>query len=151
MENRNVIIILLVIIVILLVALLGIIMLQSNAKSTAIEINQTNGTVDESTNSVTPDTIKVELPEYDVKYIEAAGEYTVEAQKWMGGSVGGFEVHLYKNGEPVNKDSYMTRAYFYMDGEWKWSEWGNGESGYDGYHRYPVSRGVEIREVEVKF
>ena len=150
MENRNVIIILLVIIVILLVALLGIIMLQSNAKSTAIEINQTNST-DESTDSVTPDTIKVELPEYDVKYIETAGEYTVEAQKWMGGSVGGFEVHLYKNGEPVNKDSYMTRAYFYMDGEWKWSEWGNGESGYDGYHRYPVSRGVEIREVEVKF
>ena len=150
MENKNIIIILLVIIVILLVALLGIIMLQSNAKSTAIEINQTNST-DESTKPVTPDTIKVELPAYDKKYAETAGEYTVEAQKWMGGSVGGFEVHLYKNGEPVNKDSYMTRAYFYMDGEWKWSEWGNGESGYDGYHRYPVSRGVEIKEVEVKF
>ena len=45
----------------------------------------------------------------------------------------------------------MTRAYFYMDGEWKWSEWGNGEDGYEGYHRYPVSNGVEIQEIEVKF
>ncbi len=151
MENKNIIIILLVIIVILLAAVLGIMMLQSNAKSTPSEINQTDITVDEPTNSVTPDTIKVELPEYDQMYTETAGEYSVEAEKWMGGSVGGFEVHLYKNGEPVDKDSYMTRAYFYMDGEWKWSEWGNGENGYPAYHRYPVSNGVEIQEVEVKF
>ena len=91
------------------------------------------------------------MPEFDKIYTGTAGEYSVEAEKWMGGSVGGFEVHLYKSGEPVNKDSYLTRAYFYMDGEWKWSEWGNGEDGYEGYHRYPVSQGVEIQKVEVKF
>ena len=26
-----------------------------------------------------------------------------------------------------------------------------GEDGYEGYHRYPVSQGVEIQKVEVKF
>ena len=115
------------------------------------DADMTNDTISDEKNSVTPDTITVELPEYDKTYTETVGEYTVEAEKWMGGSVGGFEVHLYKNGESVYKDSYMSRAYFYMDGEWKWSGWGNGEDSYDGYHRYPVSQGVEIQEVEVKF
>ena len=152
MENKNIIIILLAIIVILLAAVLGMMMLQPNTKSAPVEINQTNSTVEEITaDPVAPDTIKVELPGFDTMYTETAGEYSVEAEKWMSGSVGGFEVHLYKNGVPVNKDSYMTRAYYNMDGEWKWSEWGNGEDGYKGYHKYPVSRGVEIQEVEVKF
>ena len=125
----------------------------SNSTKTDATVEITNNTaVDETaSNSNTPDTITVELPEFDEIYTGTAGEYSVEAEKWMGGSVGGFEVHLYKGGEPVNKDSYLTRAYFYMDGEWKWSEWGNGEDGYEGYHRYPVSQGVEIQKVEVKF
>ena len=110
-----------------------------------------NNTTNQTTVEPVPDSIMVELPQFDTKYTKTAGEYTVEAEKWMGGSVGGFEVHLYKNGNPVNKDSYLSRAYFYMDGEWKWSEWGNGEDGYEGYHRYPVSNGVEIQEIEVKF
>lgn len=126
----------------------------SNSTKTDATVETTNNTaaIDETTsNSVTPDTITIELSEFDKKYTETAGEYTMEAEKWMGGSVGGFEVHLYKNGKAVDKDSYLTRAYFYMDGEWKWSDWGNGEDGYEGYHRYPVSNGVEIQEVEVKF
>ena len=52
MENKNIIIILLVIIVILLVAVFGMMMLQSNAKSTTIEIKQTNRTVDDNLFSV---------------------------------------------------------------------------------------------------
>jgi hypothetical protein len=147
MENNNIIIILLVIIVILLAAI-GVMLL--NPADSNVKTDE--GTVDETTSDpVTPDTIKVGLPEFDTRYVKTVGEYKVEAEKWMGGSVGGFEVHLYKNGEIVDKDSYLTRAYFYMDGEWKWSEWGNGEDGYEGYHRYPVAQGVEIQEVEVKF
>lgn len=140
-----------ILLVIIIVLLAGMIVLMTNFSNT--DATADNGaTVDETTsNSVTPDTIKVELPEFDTLYTKKSGEYTMEAEKWMGGSVGGFEVHLYKNGEPVDKDSYMTRAYFCMDGEWKWSDWGNGEDGYEGYHRYPVSQGVEIKEVEVKF
>ena len=153
MENNNKIIII-ILLVIIVVLLAGMVVLMSNSTKTDATVETTNNTaaIDETTsNSVTPDTITIELSEFDKKYTETAGEYTIEAEKWMGGSVGGFEVHLYKNGKAVDKDSYLTRAYFYMDGEWKWSEWGNGEDGYDGYHRYPVSQGVEIQEVEVKF
>ena len=150
MDNNRLIIIVLLVIIIVLLA--GIWVLMPNMNKQDSTVKTYDSTVDEATsNSVTPDTIKVELPEFDTLYTKTVGEYKVEAEKWMGGSVGGFEIHLYKNGDPVNKDSYMTRAYFYMDGEWKWSEWGNGEDGYEGYHRYPVSQGVEIQEVEVKF
>ena len=150
MENNKIIIVLLVIIIALLA---GLLVLMPNFTKTDATVEMANNTTvgETADNSVTPDTIKVELPEFDTKYTKTVGEYSVEAEKWMGGSVGGFEVHLYKNGNPVDKDSYLTRAYFYMNGEWKWSEWGNGEDGYEGYHRYPVSSGVEIQEVEVKF
>ena len=107
--------------------------------------------VNETTNDpVTPDTVSIELPEFDTKYTKTVGEYTVQAEKWRGGSVGGFGIWLYKNGQLVDQDSYLSRAYFYMDGEWKWSNWGNGEDG-GTYHKYPVSNDVEIREIEVKF
>lgn len=148
MENNKIVIIGLLVVIIILLAGILVLMPSMNKQDDA---DITNDTITDEKNSVTPDTITVELPEYDKTYTETVGEYTVEAEKWMGGSVGGFEVHLYKNGESVYKDSYMSRAYFYMDGEWKWSEWGNGEDGYDGYHRYQVSQGVEIQEVEVKF
>jgi hypothetical protein len=149
MENKHIIIILILVIVILALGM-GILFLQQNShQQTNVEINQSDESVSESSSS--PDTITVELPEFDKTYTGTSGEYRVEASKWMGGSVGGFDIHLYKNGQSVYKDSYMTRAYFYMDGEWKWSEWGNGEDGYEGYHRYPVSNGVEIQKIEVKF
>lgn len=102
-----------------------------------------------SSGSDAPGSISLELPEFDTKYSKTVGEYRVEAEKWQGGTLGGFGVWLYKNGELVYKDSYLSRAYFYMDGEWKWSEWGNGEGA--AYHKYPVSNDVEIKEIEVKF
>ena len=148
MENKHLIIALLVIIIVLLA---GILVLMPNMKQNETIETTDNKTTNQTTVEQAPDSITVELPQFDTKYTKTAGEYTVEAQKWMGGSVGGFEVHLYKNGNPVDKDSYLTRAYYCMNGEWKWSEWGNGEDGYEGYHRYPVSNGVEIQEVEVKF
>ena len=151
MENKNIIIITLLLIIIVL--LIGILVYMPNlTKTDDIGTINNDNQVNETTNDpITPDTVNIELPEFDTLYTKTDGKYTVKAEKWMSGSVGGFEVHLYKNEDPVNKDSYMTRAYFYMDGEWKWSEWGNGEDGYEGYHRYPVSPGVEIQEVEVKF
>jgi len=150
MENKHIIVILILVIVILALGM-GILFLQQNShEQTNVESNQIeNETVSESPSS--PDTITVELPEFDRTYTGTSGEYRVEASKWMGGSVGGFDIHLYKNGKSVNKDSYLTRAYFYMDGEWKWSEWGNGQDGYKDSHRYPVSNGVEIQKIEVKF
>lgn len=148
MENKHLIIALLIIIIVLLA---GILVLMPNMKQNETIETTDNNSTNQTTVEQAPDSITVELPQFDTRYTKTAGEYTVEAEKWMGGSVGGFEVHLYKNGNPVNKDSYLSRAYFYMDGEWKWSEWGNGEDGYEGYHRYPVSNGVEIQEIEVKF
>ena len=148
MEKNKIVIIGLLVIIIVLLAGILVLMPNMNKQDTSVELTD-NTPANESSNSVTPDTITVELPEYDKKYTETAGEYTVEASKWMGFSVGGFDVYLYKNGEQVYKDSYMSRAYFYMDGEWKWSEWGNGQDG--EHHQYPVSNGVEIQKVEVKF
>lgn len=148
MENKHLIIALLIIIIVLLA---GILVLMPNMKQNETIETTDNKTTNQTTVEQAPDSITVELPQFDTRYTKTAGDYTVEAEKWMGGSVGGFEVHLYKNGNPVNKDSYLSRAYFCMDGEWKWSEWGNGEDGYEGYHRYPVSNGVEIQEIEVKF
>ena len=148
MENKHIIIALLVIIIVLLA---GIIVMTANMKHNETAEIANNTKANETAAESAPDSISVELPQFDTRYTKTAGQYSVEAEKWMGGSVGGFEVHLYKNGNPVDKDSYLTRAYFYKDGEWKWSEWGNGEDGYEGYHRYPVSNGVEIQEVEVKF
>ena len=142
-----------VLLVVIIALLAGILLSMPNFTKTDanVEANTTSEVNETASSSDVPDTITVELPEFDKTYTGTAGEYKVEAIKWMSGSVGGFEVHLYKNGNPVHKESYMTRAYFYMDGEWKWSEWGNGENGYEGYHRYPVSNGVEIQKVEVKF
>ena len=146
METNKLIIIALLVVIAALLA--GIFVSMPNLEKADAGITD-NSTVNQE--NVAPDTITVDLPEFDKEYTGTAGEYTVVAQKWMGGSVGGFEVNLYKNGERVDKDSYLTRAYYYKDGEWKWSDWGNGEDGYEMYHRYPVSRGVEIQTVEVKF
>ena len=148
MENNKLVIIGLLLIIIVLLSGILVFVVNTDKQEAVVETNNT--TVVEENNPVTPDRIMVELPEFDRTYTETAGEYTVEAVKWMGTSVGGFEVSLYKNGEPVYKDSYLSRAYFYMDGEWKWSEWGNGEDD-GGNHKYPVGNDVEIQKVEVKF
>lgn len=145
-KDKKIIIALLVIII----ALLALLVAMPYFTKTDATVETTDDSANETANdSVAPDTIKVELPEFDKKFTKTSGEYTVEVEKWRGGTLGGFGVWLYKNGEMVNKDSYLSRAYFYMDGEWKWSEWGNGEGA--NYHKYPVSNDVEIKEIEVKF
>lgn len=149
MENKHIIIILILVIVILSLSF-GILFLQQNThEQTNVQTNKQTEDDDVQESSSSPDSIKMELPEFDTKVTKTVGEYRLEAEKWRGSSVGGFGVWLYKNGQLVDKDSYLSRAYFYMDGEWKWSEWGNGEGA--NYHKYPVSNGVEIKEVEVKF
>ncbi|MBR6992559.1 hypothetical protein [Methanobrevibacter sp.] len=149
MEKNNIIIIALIALIIVLS--IGIIVSMQNFAKTDANVETNEGTsINETTsNSVAPDSITLELSEFDTKVSKTVGEYTVEAEKWRGETVGGFGVWLYKNGQLVDKDSYLSRAYFYMDGEWKWSEWGNGEDA--NYHKYPVSNDVEIQEIEVKF
>lgn len=148
MENKHIVVILILVIVIM-ACTLGILFLHNNAETQADnQINQTESdNVQES--STPPDTIRMELPEFDRKVTKTVGEYTVEAEKWRGTAACGLGIWLYKNGQRVDQDSYLSRAYFYMDGEWKWSEWGNGEGA--TYHKYPVSNDVEIKEIEVKF
>lgn len=149
MDNNKLIIVALLVIIIAL--LVGIMMTMPNFTKTDESVEVANNTTvnETASDSATPDTIRVELPGFDTKYSKTVGEYRVEAEKWRGASAGGFGVWLYKNDELVYKDSYLSRAYFYMDGEWKWSDWGNGQGA--NYHKYPVGNGVEIQEVEVKF
>lgn len=142
-SDRRIIIALLLIIIALLA---GLLVLMPNISKNDANVETTNDSVD---NSDSPDSITLELQGFDTKVSKTVGEYRVEAEKWRGGTLGGFGVWLYKNGQQVDRDSYLSRAYYCMDGEWKWSEWGNGEGA--TYHKYPVSNDVEIKEVEVKF
>ncbi len=149
MENRQLIIILILVIIILALGI-GISFLQTgNEKQTNVETQDVDGgSVEESSDS--PHTLSV-VPEFDRDVKKSDGPYTVEATKWMGGSVGGFEVSLYKNGQLMDRSSYQSRAYFNDGSGWKWSNWDDGEVDGATFHKYPVSKGVEIREVEVMF
>ena len=152
-KNNKIIIALLVVIIVLLIGIIASMQTFTNTGAQVETNNNTTTTTVNETTSVpeTPDSIIVELPGFDTKYTKTVGEYTVEAEKWRGGSVGGFEVLLYKNGQLMDRNSYQSRAYCYMDGEWKWSNWDNGEEASEMMHKYPVSNNVEIQKVEVKF
>ena len=148
MENKNIIVIMILVIVILSFAV-GILFLQQNNTQTNTETEEIeNSSVQESSSS--PHTLTV-VPEFDQDVRKSDGPYSVVATKWMGGSVGGFEVSLYKDGQMMDRDSYQSRAYFNDGSGWKWSNWDNGEVDAATFHKYPVSSGVEIREVEVRF
>ncbi len=127
---------------------------EGNDKFKSCSINKTINVKKSKSNSAkstnnSPHTITV-VPEFDKKIKKTVGEYTVEVTKWRGSKVGGFEVILYKNGNIMDRNSYESRAYFYMDGEWKWSRWDNGEIE-TYYHKYHTSSDVEIKEIEVRF
>lgn len=118
--------------------------------SDKIKVEKATTSKVDSQSSSTQNTISV-VPEFDKYVKKSEGEYTVEATKWMGGSVGGFEVSLSRNGQMMDRSSYQSRAYFNDGSGWKWSNWDDGEVAGSTLHKYPVSNGVEIREVEVMF
>ena len=94
--------------------------------------------------------VVLELSNFDEYVKKDVGEYTVEAYKWTGPSLGGLGVWVYKNGKLIDRYSYSSRAYFWKDGEWKWSEWDSGDVD-SVYHKYHVSPNVKIQKVEVMF
>ena len=148
MENEKTIIILLVIIGALLVVFLAVL----NPFGTGTEASVTTATgneIQESDSFSSGQSVTLDLPNYDEYVTESSGEYTIKAYKWSGGNVGELRIWVYKNDQLIDKDSYSSRAYFYMNDEWKWSDWGNGQSGFE-YHNYPVENGVLIEKVEVR-
>ena len=151
-KNHKIIIALLVVIIVLLIGLIVSMQNFSNSNDVEVETNDTTTVINETTSEPEmPDSITVELPGFDTKYTKTVGEYTVEAEKWRGGSVGGFQVLLTKNGQLMDKNSYQSRAYFNDGSGWKWSNWDNGEEPSETLHKYPVANSVEIQEVEVTF
>ena len=123
----------------------------SSASATGeITVNKPTTSAVDSDSASTGNTISV-VPEFDKYVSKSDGEYTVKATKWKGGSVGGFEVSLYKNGQMMNRNSYQSRAYFNDGSGWKWSNWDDGEVSGATLHKYPVSNDVEIKEVEVMY
>ena len=89
-------------------------------------------------------------PKFDEYTSKTVGEYTVTAMKWSGTTVGGLDITLSKNGQMMDKNSYLSRGHILMDGQWKWTNWAHGEE--DGtHHRYPVSSDVVVDEIEVQF
>lgn len=94
-------------------------------------------------------TVTLNLNNYDERVSQNIGEYKIEAMKWKGTGVGGLGVWVYKNGQLIDKSFYSSRGYICMNGQWKWTQWDNGEEGAT-YHKYPVSNDVEIQKVEVQ-
>ena len=93
-------------------------------------------------------TIKSKYNKYVTKKV---GKYKVQVYKWKGYRLGGLNIYLFKNGKYVKRSAFVTRAYFKMNGRWRWSSWSHASSGYTTYHHYPVSNNVKITKVQVKF
>ena len=93
--------------------------------------------------------VSLDLTSFDTYVTKKVGDYEVKAMKWRGTTVGGLGVYVYKNGQMVDKNSYLSRGYICTDGKWKWTDWATGGSGSNSYHKYPVSNDVIIEKVEV--
>lgn len=123
----------------------------SSAVSQSISIGQASTSyASQGSSSADSHLITIELNEYDKNIASGSGEYKGEAIKWRGTSIGGLGVSLYKNGQLMNKNDYLSRGYIYMDGQWKWTEWSHGEV--DAmYHKYNVGNDVQIQKVEISY
>lgn len=95
---------------------------------------------------------KVTLKSKYNKYVtKKVGKYKIQVYKWKGYMLGGLNIYLTKYGKYVKSSAFLTRAYFKMNGKWRWSRWSHASSGYTTYHHYAVSNGVKITKVQVKF
>ncbi|WP_298523492.1 hypothetical protein [uncultured Methanobrevibacter sp.] len=95
---------------------------------------------------------KVTLKSKYNKYVtKKVGKYKIQVYKWKGYMLGGLNIYLTKYGKYVKSSAFLTRAYFKMNGKWRWSSWSHASSGYTFYHHYAVSNGVKITKVQVKF
>lgn len=121
-----------------------------NTISQNVEIKKSTTEQISSDSSSSGGSVTIDLPNYDTYVTKNVGEYKIQAYKWQGTSVGGLGVWVYKNGQLLDKNSYSSRGYANVDGNWQWTEWGHGGQG-AVYHEYPVSNGVSIEKVEVQF
>lgn len=86
------------------------------------------------------------------KYVtKKVGKYKIQVYKWKGYSLGGLRIYIIKNGKYLKRTSFSTRAYFKMNGKWRWSSWSHASEGFPSYHHYDVSNSVKITKVQVKF
>ena len=88
---------------------------------------------------------------YDKYVTKKVGKYKIQVYKWKGYRLGGLRIYITKNGKYLKRTAFLTRAYFKMNGKWKWSNWSHASQGYPHYHHYPVDSGVKITKVQVKF
>lgn len=123
---------------------------KANSTSHTIEMAaSTTSVAGANSQSSSDKTVTLNLDSYDNRVSQNVGEYKVEAMKWKGTTVGGLGVWVYKNGQMLDKSSYSSRGYICMNGQWKWTNWDDGEEGAT-YHKYPVGNDVQIQKVEVK-
>ena len=123
---------------------------KANSTSHVIEMAaSTTDAVGDNSQSSSGKTVMLTLNNYDNRVVQYNGEYKVEAMKWKGTTLDFLGVWVYKNGQMIDRSSYSSRGYICMDGQWKWTNWDDGEEGAT-YHKYPVSKDVEIQKVEVK-
>lgn len=123
---------------------------KSNTTSHVIEMAASTTSVSQDSSQTSQDkTVTLNLNNYDERVSQNVGSYKIEAMKWKGTTVGGMGVWVYQNGQLIDKSSYSSRGYICMNGQWKWTQWDNGEEDAT-YHKYPVSNDVEIQKVEIK-
>ncbi|MBQ2652946.1 MAG: hypothetical protein IJF83_05275 [Methanobrevibacter sp.] len=78
------------------------------------------------------------------------GKYKIQVYKWTGYRLGGLRIYVTQNGKYVKRNAFITRAYYKVNGKWRWSRWSHASSGYPNYHHYGVSSDVKISKVQVK-
>lgn len=131
-------------------------MVVSNDLNTTVVVNSSNKVVKsvsskepvlKSSGKVKTVTLYSKYNRHVTKYV---GKYKIQVYKWKGYSLGGLRIYVTKNGNYVKRGAFLTRAYFKMNGKWKWSRWSHAASGYPRYHHYGVSNGVKITKVQVK-
>ena len=123
---------------------------KTNSTSHVIEMQaSTTSVAGGGSQSSSGKTVSLTLNSFDEYATQYVGEYKVQAMKWNGAAFGFFGVWVYKNGQMLDRSSYLSRAYMYKDGQWQWSDWDDGNDGAT-YHKYGVSKGIEIQTVEVK-
>lgn len=131
-------------------------MVVSNDVNTTVVVNSSDKVVKsvsskepvlKSSGKVKTVTLYSKYNRHVTKYV---GKYKVQVYKWKGYRLGGLRIYVTKNGNYVKRGAFLTRAYFKMNGKWKWSRWSHAASGYPMYHHYGVSKNVKITKVQVK-
>ncbi|WP_305557740.1 hypothetical protein [Methanobrevibacter sp. V74] len=90
--------------------------------------------------------VAVKNNKYVTKY---SGKYKIKTYQKETPKGFKLKIYVYKNGKIVNPDNYLSKVHFKNKGQWKWSNWDDGEDELT-YHDYWYYKSVKTDKVMVK-